>query len=65
MTAQAQVVTTQAEAMTTQANRKVGPRVNQNGSTMAFCLRELTRMNPPMFFGCKVNKDSQDFLDEV
>ncbi|XP_015077517.1 uncharacterized protein LOC107021382 [Solanum pennellii] len=32
---------------------------------MAFRLRDFTRMNPPMFFGSKVNEDSQDFSDEV
>ena len=34
-------------------------------STMASCLRDLTRMNPPMLFGSKVNEYPQEFLDEV
>ncbi|KAK4709703.1 hypothetical protein R3W88_004216 [Solanum pinnatisectum] len=28
-------------------------------------LRDFTRMNPPMFFGSKVNEDPQEFVEEV
>ena len=65
MTTQAQVVTTQVQAMTTQANWEVVPRVNQNASTMDSCLRDFTRMKPPMFYRSMVNEDPQDFLDQV
>ncbi|KAH0658259.1 hypothetical protein KY289_027007 [Solanum tuberosum] len=32
---------------------------------MASRLRDFTRMSPPMFFGCKMGEDPQDFMDEV
>ena len=57
MTTQSQVVAAQSQAMTTQANQKVGPRVNQNASTMASRLRNFIRMSPPMLFGSKVDED--------
>ena len=55
MTTQAHAVAIQAQDVTTQANWEVGPRVQQNASSMASCLRDFTIMNPPMFFGYKVN----------
>ncbi|XP_015086975.1 uncharacterized protein LOC107030088 [Solanum pennellii] len=60
----AQSITTQAQAIITQANREVAPRENQHASTIASRLRDFTRMNPPMYFGSKVDEDPQDFLDE-
>ncbi|XP_049375775.1 uncharacterized protein LOC125840853 [Solanum verrucosum] len=65
MTVQTQAVTTQAQAITAQANLNVGPRVNPNVSTMASMLRDLTRMNPLMFFGSKVDEDPQEFVEEI
>ena len=32
---------------------------------MASNLRDFTRMNPPTFYGSKVDEDPQEFLDEV
>ena len=32
---------------------------------MASRLRDFMRMNPPMYFGSKIDEDPQDFLDEV
>ena len=32
---------------------------------MASHLRDFTRMNPPMYFGSKVDEDPQDFLDKI
>ena len=58
-------MTTQAQSMAAQENREVAPRVNQNVSNMASRLRDFSRMYPPMFFGYKVNEDSQDSLGEV
>ncbi|TMX03309.1 hypothetical protein EJD97_017135 [Solanum chilense] len=65
MTTKGQAVATEAQGMTTHANREVGPRVQQNESTMAFRLRDFTRMKHSMFFGSKVNEGPQYFIDEV
>ena len=59
------MVANKGKDMTCKENREVGPRVQQNASTMASRLREFTRMNPPMFFMSKVNEDNQDILTEV
>ncbi|XP_069145902.1 uncharacterized protein [Solanum lycopersicum] len=32
---------------------------------MASCLRDFTRMNPPNFYGSKVEEDSQEFIGEI
>ena len=56
ITTQAQAVATQAQAMVAQENPKVGPRVQKNHRTMTSILTDFSRMNPPMFFGSKVNK---------
>ena len=48
----------------TQSNLEVIRREN-HASTMTTRLRDFTRMNPPMFCGCKVDEDPQDLLDEV
>ena len=65
ITTQEQTVTTQAQAITGQANREVVPRENQHVSTMASRLRDFTRMNPPTFYGSKVEENPQDFIDET
>ncbi|WMV08905.1 hypothetical protein MTR67_002290 [Solanum verrucosum] len=54
-----------ARAMTTQENRDVRPRVNAIENIVALRLRDFTRMNPPTFFGSKVEEDPQNFIDEV
>ena len=51
--------------MMPQANLEVGPNVQQNASTMSSNMRDITRMNPIILFGSKVNEDPKDFLDEV
>ena len=65
MTTQDQAINSQDQAMAAQAKREFGPRLNQNASTIASRLRDFTRINPPKFFGSKVNEVPQDFLDEV
>ena len=40
-----------------QDNQEVELLMNDNANTMVSCLRDLTRMNPRMFFGSKVNED--------
>ena len=65
MSSKSQVVTTQVQAMMAQANREIGTSVNKNSSSMDLHLRDFTRMNPPMFYGSKVNEDHQYFLDKV
>ena len=65
MTTQSHALTTKVQAMMARSNRDVGHQVNPNASTMATRLRYFTTMNPPMFFGSKVDEDPQDFLDEV
>ncbi|XP_015075375.1 uncharacterized protein LOC107019373 [Solanum pennellii] len=65
ITNQDQATTVQAQAMTAQANQEVAPRVHQQVSTMASRLRDFTRMNPPTFYGSKVDEDLQEFIDEV
>ena len=32
---------------------------------MASRLRDFTRMNPPVYFGSKINEDPQEFVDVV
>ena len=40
-------------------------KVNPNFSTTDLCIRDFTRMNPPIFYGSKVEEDPQGFIDEV
>ena len=39
--------------------------MNPNASTTASRIRDFIRMIPPTFFGSKVEKDPQGFIDEV
>ena len=51
--------------MTSQVTREIVPRMLQHTRTMAYRLRDFTRMNPPMFFLSKMDEDTQDFVDDV
>ena len=64
ITTQEHAVTTQDQAMTTQANREVVPRGNKYVSTMSSHLWDFTKMNPPSFYGSKVEEDPK-FIDET
>ena len=57
-----QAISNQCQAITAQANREVVLRENQHASIMATRVRNFTRMNPPVFFGSKVDEDHKDFL---
>ena len=48
-----------------QARREVAPQENQHACTMANHLRDFRMMNPFMYIGSIVDKDPQDFPDEV
>ncbi|WMV18788.1 hypothetical protein MTR67_012173 [Solanum verrucosum] len=54
-----------AQAMMARANREVVARVNPNVGTVVARVRDLTRINPPKFYGSKVEEDPQEFIDEV
>ena len=62
MTTQAQATKVQAQAMTTQANRDVAPCPHQQVTSIASHLREFTRMNPPTFYGPKVDEYPKEFM---
>ena len=51
--------------MMSQANREVLPRANKQVATMASIIRDFTRINPPTFYGSKVEEDPQEFNDEI
>ena len=51
--------------LATQVVRDARVQVKQNDNTTASRIRYFTRMNPPTFFGPKVQEDPQGFIDEV
>ena len=51
--------------MPAQDDWKVVRQAHQQIATMASPLRDFTRMNPPTFYGFKVEEDPQEFIDEI
>ena len=55
MTSKANVITFKVQDMTAQVNREIEPRLPKHANTVASRLRDLTRMNPPIFFRSNSN----------
>ena len=60
-----QSATVQAYAKMAQANREVVSHPHQQVTTMDSHIMDFTRMNPPTFYGSKVDEHPQEFIDEV
>ena len=54
-----------SQALTTQANRGEVAPTNPIGGMGATRVREFLRMNPPEFYGSKVDEDQNGFIDQV
>ena len=57
MKTQDNVVTYQVQSMTSQVNREIEPRVSQPDNSMAYHLRDFTRLNQTLFFGLRFDED--------
>ncbi|XP_049364265.1 uncharacterized protein LOC125829028 [Solanum verrucosum] len=54
-----------SQAVMTQANREEVSPVNPSVGTTVARIRDFTKMNPPKFYGSKLEEDPQVFIDEV
>ncbi|WMV25522.1 hypothetical protein MTR67_018907 [Solanum verrucosum] len=54
-----------AQAMTAQANREIVAPLNPNVYMEVIRGRNLMRMNPPEFYGLKVEEDPQEFIEGI
>ena len=52
-----QFMTTQVQDIIEKSNRRVGPQVNPNASTLASRIRDLKRMNPTTYHGTNMDED--------
>ena len=53
------------QVLGTQVSRDARVQRNPNDNTTSSRIRDFTRMNPPTFFGSRVEEDPQGFIDEV
>uniref|UniRef100_M1DP91 Gag-pol polyprotein n=1 Tax=Solanum tuberosum TaxID=4113 RepID=M1DP91_SOLTU len=48
-----------------QSNQQVEAPANPNGNTTSSRVRDFTQMNPPEFYGLKVEEDLQEFIEGI
>ena len=53
------------QVFATKVARDAWVKVNPNASIIPSRIKDFTRMNPPTFFGSKVEEDRQGFVDEM
>ena len=54
-----------SEVLSIQVSRDARVQVNPNANTSTSRIRDFTWMNPPIFYGSKVEKDPKGFIDEA
>lgn len=61
----AQTIKMQAQSMTAQVNLQDVQEENPPVCSMAYRLRDFTRINPPIFTRSKISENPQEFMDEL